>query len=737
VPTEDSRAPAQEAFASPVLAATIAAAAMVAQTVIGKATRDALFLSHFPVARLPIALIAGSIVSTAVVRLTTHLLTRYGPARVLPLAFAVQGGLLLLEWALSTRFEAQVAIVFYVHMIAASAPIVSVFWSAVSEAFDPHSVRQLVGRIGAGAALGGVLGGAMAWGASRIATVPTMLGVMAVLCGVGAWGARGLVRGTRGSHVRPAATVPRTSGLTALRQTPYLRWLAILVLLGGLMQSLLDYALGAEATATYGGGARLLAFFAIFQTVIGVVSFLVQLSGNRLALDRLGVGGTMALLPGSVVALGALALGAPSLVTVALQKGTEALLRASLFRSAYEVLFTPVAPALKRPTKTLIDVSFDRMGLMAGSALTLGLIALLPRDAVRAVLFVTVVTAAIQLVVAHRLHHGYIGTLTERLRSGILVLDAASIVDATTRQTLSRTMESLDRPTLLAQIETLRARADTRAPAASEPIPEHPDVEASPSDDLVRTLADLRAPSAVTIRRGLRRPGEQLLPLALPILELLARDDVARDAALSLAPLIPRIVGTILDVVLDSGRPPSARRRAARLLGAVSSQRAALALESALDAEDLDVRYTCGRVLVSMRENSAELRFDAEAALARARRELQATSEGRARDARQLEHAFNVLSLTFPREPMQLAYGAVVALDPFLRGVALEYLDAVLPADLRAALTPRLDSSAPQKSAAPRPSARALDDLLQSKETIQLNLDEIRRVHDPDGEAPT
>jgi hypothetical protein len=705
--------------------------------VIGKATRDALFLSNFPVARLPIALLAGSIVSAAVVRLTTYLVARWGPARVLPVAFAMHGVLVLVEWALATRFERQIAIVFYVHMVAVSAPIVSVFWSVVSEAFDPHTARQVIGRIGAGATLGGVLGGAMAWGASKVTTVPTMLGVMAILSGVGAWGAGALARGTRDSRVRPAAVAPRRSALAALRQTPYLRLLAILVLLGALIQSLLDYALGAQATATYGGGARLLAFFAIFQTVVGVISFLVQLSANRVALDRLGVGGTMALLPGGVVALGALALGVPSLVTVALQRGAEALLRASLFRSAYEVLFTPVAPALKRPTKTMIDVSFDRIGLMAGSALTLGLIALLPGEAVRAVIFVTVVTAAIQLVVAYRLHHGYVGTLTERLRSGALVLDAASVVDATTRRTLSRTMESIDRRILLAQIEAFRADGDTRGAPASEPIPEHPEFETGPSDDLVRALADLRSPDAANIRRGLRRPDEELLPLALPILELLARDDVARDAALALAPLVPRIVGAIADVVLDTRRPPSARRRAARLLGAVSSQRAASALELALDAEDLDVRYTCGRVLVVMRENSAELRFDAEAALARARRELQAASEGPARDARKLEHAFNVLSLAFPREAMQLAFGAVVARDPFLRGVALEYLDAVLPADLRAALTPRLNSATLPKTTAPRPSARALDHLLQSKETIRLNLDEIRRVHDPDGEAPT
>ncbi|MDP9150634.1 MAG: hypothetical protein M3O36_11940, partial [Myxococcota bacterium] len=181
----------------------------------------------------------------------------------------------------------------------------------------------------------------------------------------------------------------------------------------------------------------------------------------------------------------------------------------------------------------------------------------------------------------------------------------------------------------------------------------------------------------------------------------------------------------------------STRRRAARLLTAVSSQRAASALESALDTDDVDVRYACGRVLAGMREKSSELRFDAEQTLARARREFDTGSEGRGRDTRKLEHAFDLLSLTFPREPMRLAYGAVVGADPFLRGVALEYLDAVLPADLRAALTPWLDAATPRKIAAPRPSTRALDDLLQSKDAIRVNLDELRRAHDPDGETWT
>jgi len=211
---------------------------------------------------------------------------------------------------------------------------------------------------------------------------------------------------------------------------------------------------------------------------------------------------------------------------------------------------------------------------------------------------------------------------------------------------------------------------------------------------------------------------------------------VARDAAIALAPLVPRIVGAILDVVFDPSRPPSARRRAARLLSTVSSQRTASALDLALDTEDLDVRCACSRTLLRIRETNSELRFDSAATLARARRELETGREGHARDALELEHTFNLLSLTFPREAMQLAYGAVFSHDPFLRGVALEYLDAMLPADLRAALTPRLNAATTRPIAAQRQGTRALDDLLQSKETIRASLDELRRAHDPDAETP-
>jgi ATP/ADP translocase len=671
--------------ASSVLAATLAAAAMIAQQVIAKATRDALFLSHYPVVRLPLAIIAGAIVSGAVVVLVTRMIRRWGPARVVPAAFVVHALVMLVEWVVALRFEPLVALVVYVHTASVGATIISAFWSVVSESFDPHTAKQVVGRIGAGAALGGVLGGGLAWVASRVTGISTMLLAMAALSLACAVGVRAI--GTNIPRERisllpePQPSTPSPSGLKTLRQTPYLRMLAMLVLLSALTQALLDYLLSAHATQTYGHGARLLSFFAIFQTAVGVISFLVQLSVNRLALERLGVSATIALMPAGVVAFGALALAVPSLVTAALQRGVEGVLSGSLFRSAYEVLFTPLPQTLKRPTKTAIDVVFDRLGMMAGSVVTLVLITWSANGGMRAVTVTATAAAALQVLLAQRLHRGYVATLAERLRSGACQLDSRDVHDATTLATLSRTMDGLDRRRLLAQAEALRANKEER--------------EAG-------------------------------------MLETLARDDLTDESAQALRPLVPQHIGAIVDVVLDGSRPVSTRRRAARMLNGVWSQRAADALGYGLDVTELEVRYVCGRVLVGMRERNPSLHFDSALAIARAQRELENPA---AFDPRRLEHAFNVLALTFPREPMQLAYAALTAEDPYLRGVALEYLDATLPADLREALSIHLEVTPMPVSAAPQPKRaapvlRPLEHLLQSRDALRVTLEELRRQED-------
>ena len=664
-----------------VLAATSAATALVAQHVIGKAARDSLFLSHFAVARLPLAMTAASILSGGAVFVVAGALRRSGPRAVAPAMFTVHAVALVLEWLLAQRFEKAAAVAVYLHTAAFGATLLSAFWSVISEAFDPHTAKHVVGRIGSGAALGGVLGGAIAWAASRTMSLPTTLLVMAALSGFCAATMRYIEPGPASARTDSAPESSVTSGLAALRSTPYLRLLALVVVVGALLQALLDYALGAQAVATYGRGARLLSFFAAFQTAIGIVSFTVQSTANRATLERLGIGGTMSLLPGLVGAVGAIAVAAPSLAATSIQRGVEGVLRASLFRSAYEVLFTPLPPSVKRATKTAIDVSFDRLGQLLGSALTLGLLAAWPASGLRAVTAATVCVAAFELALAYGLHRGYVETLAARLRSGVFQIDVAAIMDATTRKTLSRTLSNLDRQALLTEIEAHRVA---------------------------------------------QKQGE-----TARLLERLAHDEITGEEMRLLSAMAPSIVGGIGDLLLDENRSVRARRRAARLLGGVPSERSMQTLALGLDARVLEVRHASGRALVRLREQDGHASFETAKMYARVVREIDSQSQS----VQSIEHVFDLLSLAAPRDAMQLAYGALQSSDSFLRGVALEYLEVVLPADVRVAVLPRLSGS-PVPPPAPRAGSRPLDDLLKSKVQIEAHLDQLRRARESDTEPP-
>src|SRR6185503_16114023 len=163
-----------------VTAAMVAAGALIAQQVVGKATRDALFLSTFHVSSLPLMMIVSAVASSLAVLGFSAAMGRRSPARVVPLALAAGTVLLLWEWGLSLVQPRVAAIAVYLHMAVFGATVVSGFWLLVNERFDPYLARRVMGDINLGASLGGVAGGLLAWSAAGLLPVPSMLVLMAV-----------------------------------------------------------------------------------------------------------------------------------------------------------------------------------------------------------------------------------------------------------------------------------------------------------------------------------------------------------------------------------------------------------------------------------------------------------------------------------------------------------------------------------------------------------------------------
>jgi AAA family ATP:ADP antiporter len=738
--------------------AAIASGALVAQHVAGKATRDTLFLTHFGLELLPAAMIGAALVSSIAVIGISRALGKYGPARIVPVLFGSGALLFLCEWWLSLQTARGAAIAVYAHTAIFGSAGVSAFWSLVNERFDPHSAKKVVGRIASGGTIGGVLGGVVVWRASAHLSVPMMLALLAAINAVGLWGALRLAAGI--DHSATHTPEPLAGGgWKIVRQTPYLRDLALLVLAGAVIQALLDWLLSAHATEAYGKGPRLLGFFALFNMIVGVLSFVAQTGLSRPLLEWRGLAGTVKSQPITVALCAVLALVTPHLWTVVLLRGGEAVTRNSLYRSAYELFYTPLPTAKKRATKTLIDVGVDRVGTTIGSLVLLGIVHLGMDLATRTVLIVSIGMAALAWLVAARLHDGYVSALASSLKSGAVALGDDEPEDFTTKKTLAETTALLDREKLLQRIEqfqrtkegkdnekaltsgsALAARASgtdvSKDAAASAPL----DLGADPvvvraaalrSGDTARTKAALTAPLTAS-----------LASFAVP---LLANDAVVRDAVRALRKIAPKATGQLLDALLDPEVDPRVRRRIPRVLKVCRTQRAAAGLLMALKDRVFDVRVQVALALAQM-QDEAHVRLPRDDVFDVALYEL---TEGRASwrqldtkeapdgasipvprsgeadddsvhlDAslqaegsayrasgeaprstddelhRGLAHVFTVLGLVLEREPLSIAYRAMRSEDPSLRGTAYEYLEVVLPPRVRDVIIPLLGDVKP------------------------------------------
>jgi ATP/ADP translocase len=395
---------------------------LIAAHVASRPIRDALFLSNFPVTVLPRVTIAAALVTLLCATLISRLLSRFPPGRLVPAVSLFSALLFIGEWWLLGVAPGAGAIALYLHLAGFTAILVSGLWSVVNERFDPHSGKQIFARIGGFGALGGVLGGVAAFLIAPRIGAPTMLLGFAGLHVAAGLSVLGI---GQASDARPfeRAEGDAASGLRILRASPLLLRMAALVALLGIIEELVDYAFKAEASFQYQDEASLVEFFAIFYTAASAIAFLLQSAIGGAVLSRLGLGGAMALLPAGVALMGSAAAVWTRLWTIAIARATNAVLAVSFFRAGFELLYTPLPPETKRPTKAYIDVGGDSVGKMVGGAVILSLLFLLPSVPVELVLGIAVVACIAAIGLIARLQRGYVTQLAENLRSGAVSIE--------------------------------------------------------------------------------------------------------------------------------------------------------------------------------------------------------------------------------------------------------------------------------------------------------------------------
>jgi hypothetical protein len=237
--------------------------------------------------------------------------------------------------------------------------------------------------------------------------------------------------------------------------------------------------------------------------------------------------------------------------------------------------------------------------------------------------------------------------------------------------------------------------------------------------------------------------------IAAQAITLLAWDEVSGWSSRSLAKAAPHITGQLVDRLLDPDEDFAVRRRIPRILSTCATRRSVEGLLAALSDERFEVRYQSAHALARIHELSPDLGVDSGFVYSAVLRETAvdhrlwneqrlidepdasdatalADAATAGRGGRRMEHVFTMLSLVVPRAPLRIAYKGLLTDDSMLRGTGLEYLESVLPREVWNGLQTHLDDTRQAASPA-RPHKEVLEDLMRSSQSIELNLEELRR----------
>ena len=744
-----------------IVAASVAATAMIAFQVSAKATRDAFFLSMYPVTWLPAMMAGTSALALILAYASTRALSARGPDRIIPSAFAASGVLLLGEWGLSLVAPGPASVLLYIHYGCLGALLVSGFWQLVNERFDPRTAKRLLGRLAAAGTVGGLLGGL---GASQLAGVLPLTAMIPILAALHLTCALAIsrIRLDTGRTAQPAPAAsdgttatptPRAEplGVHAVARTPYIRGLIGLVLLATISEGLVDLVLKGRASLAITDQGRLLQFFAYFYTATSFITVLVQAALSRWVLERLGPARAASALPAGVAVASAAAAAAPGLGTTIAARAVETILSNSLFRAGYEVLFTPVPQREKRAIKSLADVGTSRVGDILAAGMAQAVLLLGMRHQGTSLLAMASLISTMGFFLALRLHRGYVGTLARGLVSRAVQLDISDVQDGITRSTVLQTLG----PMALSQIlrlprpEPSPGDAAVGETAAMDTSRESRDEAAAA--ELAR-IRDLHSRDPARVRRVLAT-GPLDAAIVPHVIPLLGWDEVASDALTALRRAGSHVIDTLVESLLDPEIEFTIRRRIPLVLATYPDRRAAEGLLGGLRDPRFEVRYRCGRGLAHLAEIAPDLRVPPEEAFAAVLREVQAGAgvwESRKvldrmddeswspvmdellrdRANRSLEHVFTLLALALPRQPLRIAFKGLHTPDPLLRGTALEYLETTLPPEIRKALWPYLEDNRPRRPGPARAPEQVLSELLDSSASIVIRLEELRRAGD-------
>ncbi len=332
--------------------------------------RDALFLARLPASQLPWTYLAIAVAAAAISRLPAPRARSALGRRALS-ALLLAGALVTAAfWALGDPGSRWALRGLYV-WTGVNATLGGIqFWYVIGDLWTVTQAKRAFGRVALGGLVGTLAGAATARALASSGAAERLVLASAVVQAATALLPALLLSSPPDGRGRPRLDLG--ASLRLVREQPYLRGLASLVLLSTLAFTAVDFVFKSSVAREIPPG-QLGWFFATFYTVASVLALLAQLLVTGWLLRVLGLPRAQQALPALLLlAFAGVAAGGGVLAALAL-KLLDGTLREA-HRTTSELLLVPVRDALRARAKPFLDVVVRRGGQALAS---LGILAFL------------------------------------------------------------------------------------------------------------------------------------------------------------------------------------------------------------------------------------------------------------------------------------------------------------------------------------------------------------------------
>lgn len=246
---------------------------------------------------------------------------------------------------------------------------VAVFWSFMADVFTNAEARRYYGYIGAAGTVGAFLGPALTKALVERVGIANMMLVSAFLfsvCVVCIFKLRTWAVAREAARKQVSGEIPMggevLAGLKLIAREPLLRWLAVMVVMGVGVGTLLYNEQNAIARTMFTSAEARASYFATLDLAVNSLTLVVQLLVTRALLSRYGIAPAL-LIPGCAIILGFSILSASPLpLMVAVVQVVTRASEFSLAKPARETIYTRVGREWRYKAGAAIDTVIYRGG---------------------------------------------------------------------------------------------------------------------------------------------------------------------------------------------------------------------------------------------------------------------------------------------------------------------------------------------------------------------------------------